>query len=269
MKEAFHQLIAVIENRRIRILYFAVFVISLIAFVMDTRFVSGESVTQIRNAYENTVLYSANQRTPAVLLSVILPLAGALIGADYYASDYQKGMTPLLFMRKSRRTYHKQTLLSIMICCFMAVMVPLLLNLLLCMILYPTSGALDNLFSTQTYLLFNEAQSVFGSFYASHPYLAEIGHMALLSMITALMAGIAYAISMNLKISSYLNALPLFGLYIILNAGLGSVGLSQYSLLSYSDPYQVNAGIVWLLLIFVLFAVAIILLYHRGCNTDE
>lgn len=244
-----------------------IFFVSIFAFYIQASLNFGIPTVALRSAYENTLFTALESRFIMLIISLIGPLIISFAFGDIYFDDLESNCVSLILTRQSKKKYHRNNLLAVFILSFLIMLIPLLINLALCLFTYPLEG-LDNGTLTPAFVINLPIGNYIQCLKALNPFAYNMFYIMTPSIIFALFACITYCLSVIIKVNKYLCCLISYGLYIASNIILDKLHLEKYKFFSYINILSPNEGLSGFIKISIILIVIILALYIIGVNKE-
>lgn len=244
-----------------------IFFISIFAFYTEASFDFGHPVASLRSAYDNTIFTALDIRFIVLIIAIVGPLIISFAFGDIYIDDLESNCVSLILTRENKKKYHRNNLLAVFILSFFIMLIPLLINLVLCLITYPLHG-LDNSTGTPAFVINLPRGNYIEYLRVLHPFAYNIFYMLTPSITFALFACLTYCLSMIIKTNKYLCCLLAYGVYIGSSIILDKLHLEKYKFFSYINILSPNAGIGGFIKITIILIVIIFVMYLIGVNKE-
>lgn len=204
-----------------------------------------------------------NANLEGFIFFLLVPILAALPFGTSYFTDVDSGFLKNIYIRCSRKTFLRAKYISAFISGGIAVMIPLLLNLLCCMVLVP--NLLPSTIYPQNGIC---AGYLFSNIYFSHPLIYILIFLLFDFVIGGIFSCIAMAVSFLSDYKIVIAVIPFF-VQLIIHVGCSLLGKWEYSIVYMG---QAGSGInnLWVFLIYMaagLLATWIIFI-HRGERED-
>lgn len=243
------------------------FFISIFAFYMQARFDFGHPVGALRSAYDNTLFTSLSIRFIMLIIAIVGPLIISFAFGDIYIEDLENNCVSLILTRENKKKYHRNNLLAVFILSFFIMLIPLLINLALCLITYPLEG-LDNSTFTPSFVIKLPKGNYIECLEVLHPFAYTMFCNLTPSITFAIFACITYCLSMIIKTNKYLCSLLSYGIYVGSGIILDKLHLGKYKFFSYINVLSPNAGIGGFIKITIILISIIFIMYLIGVNKE-
>ncbi|MBW9159399.1 hypothetical protein [Clostridium tagluense] len=244
-----------------------IFFISIFAFYIQASLDFGKPAISLRSAYENTLFTALDIRFIMLIIAIVGPLIISFAFGDIYFDDLESNCVSLILTRENKKKYHRNNLLAVFILSFIIMLIPLLINLALCLFTYPLEG-LDNGTFTPSFVINLPKGNYIEYLRILHPLAYNMFYILTPSIIFALFACITYCLSMIIKANKYLCCFVSYGLYIGSGIILDKLHLEKYKFSSYINILSVNAGIGGFIKITIILIAIIFVMYLIGVNNE-
>lgn len=259
--------IRAINRNKVIFIFLFLFFISIFVYYNSAVFYSGLYTTELRSAYEITIL--GGLRTKYVIFTLILvgPLIVSFAFGDIYFEDLESNCIPYIFTRGEKKIYHRNNLIVVFFLSFMLSTIPLLINLILCLLTYPMEG-IDNSVQMQAYVLNFDFNNKLALLKSMHPLGYNILYTGIIGTIFSLFSCLTYSISITVKKNKYLCSIISYSIYIFYEVIVLRVGKENYSLIQCLNPIITNDSLNPIILISIGFIILITLVYSIGIKKE-
>lgn len=244
-----------------------IFSISIFAFYIQASFNFGIPTGALRSAYENTIFTALDIRFIMLIIAISGPLVISFAFGDIYFDDLESNCVSLILTRENKKKYHRNNLFAVFILSFLIMIIPLYINLALCLFTYPIEG-LDNGTLTPSFVINLPYDNYIECLKVIHPFAYNTFYILTPSITFALFACITYCISLIIKSNKYLCCLISYGLYIGSSIILDKLNLGKYKFFSYINTLSPNAGISGFIKITLILIAIIFVIYLVGVNKE-
>lgn len=199
------------------------------------------------------------------LFYVLFPIIGALpFGGSYYM-DLQSGYIKNICTKVSRKDYYKAKYCSTFLCAVIAVIIPLLFNLFLCMGVYPMRRPEKLIFITACIIDIKLFSRIFN--------LYPLVYCILFMLIDGLFAGMisVFSICVAEWVESFFSVIAVpFAVYILGGVLLAGGNKGNWSIMQMVNPLQTCTTLEWQLLTCLLtgIIVSILWIFFKGRKKD-
>ncbi len=249
------------------VIFLMLFLLAIFSFYFQAMLDFGNSVSTLRSAYENTMLISLELRFIMLIMTLIGPLIISFAFGDIYFDDLDSNCISLILTREEKRKYHRNNLLAVFIISFFIMLIPLLINLGLCMYTYPLTG-FDNSTCTPAYVISKAPVNSLEYLRIYNPLRYNMIYIITPSIIFALFASVTYCISIVIKTNKYLCCLISYGIYIGFNLILEKLHMDKYKLFNYMNPLAPNMGLQGFIKDVIVIIIFILILYFIGVKRE-
>lgn len=249
------------------VVFFIFFLIAILAFYLQAMHDFGIPTSMLRSAYENTMFISLEVRYIMLIISLVGPLIISFAFGDIYFDDLESNCVSLILTRENKRKYHRNNLLAVFILSFLIMLIPLLINLGLCVFTYPLRG-LDNSTHTAAYIINTSSINSLEYLKVYHPLKYNMIYILTPSIVFALFACVTYCLSIIMKVNKYLCCLISYGAYIGSNLILDKLNLQGYKILNYINPLSSNMGFQGFIRIVAVIIIFILVMYFIGIKRE-
>lgn len=253
----------VVKRNEFKIVLFLCSLLTIISFVMNMTYVSGLDPSMINAASEMWVGISG--RAFRGILLFIMPIFAAVPFSDIYYDFSKSGFSNLLLTRMNKYRFLLTTGIIVFISGAVVLMIPLILNQILCLIAFP----LNNSFSINTSY---GIDSLFYPININSPYLYNLIYTIIISIFSGSFSVLSYIISLFYKKSRISVVLIPFVLYIIVDFTTHALQIAQYSLYYMLTPGHTHAyGLKehYFIIIFFFLTLISICFINIKTRTDE
>ncbi len=184
------QLNLVFKKRSFLFAFSAALLFSVLSFVLACFNYYGHEINEIPSA-EKLFLWGSDSDAVFLMLYYIMPVLCVLPFADSFITENERNMLPVFLPRVGVKKYLSGKLLAVAVSAFLVVCVPLLLNLVLCMITFPVEiNNFSQISADQAWYFspFRMEKLLFPAATISHPYLLCLISVILTGIFCALMA---------------------------------------------------------------------------------
>lgn len=208
------------------------------------------------------------------IFSFTFPLFAALGFSDSFFIERKRHITDICLMRRSVNSYYFSKLSAVFISGLVIMLIPLLINFIMCLIAFSdflTAAGLNYSALNLSAYKNEEASVIFQSLFVKHPYLRSLLSLALVSLTGGLVATITYQFSFFYNRSRIILLCSFFAVYNFLSLILENFGYREYALglnIFFSDTkYGGNeATLTALMLIMILTVIVTIPFAKRRMN---
>lgn len=163
----------------------------------------GEDIINIPAAYEQ---YFANARSNdymVVIFSVASPFLVSAAFADSYVAEYYNRYVPVCIIRTGKNKYYFSKMIAVFICGAFVMMLPQIINLILCLIAFPLDSTRIytwDLWQADIYTIdMSSDWFLFKALYVLSPYLYFVLFMLLSGVMAGIIAVIGYELSFFIR----------------------------------------------------------------------
>ncbi|MDR2042894.1 MAG: hypothetical protein LBQ15_00700 [Clostridium sp.] len=227
----------------------------------------------LRSADENFILQSADTSFLLYVMRILFPILSALLCAFQQTLDDSGNRSILAVQRCGRKRYLLSKAGAVSFMTFAGTTVPLLINFLLCHLVYPSIGY-ESVWAEAKYTIGKMSYSrerFLDMLRLEHPSLYNLSYVAVAGLMAAGIALLAFGLAMQAKKKAHaMVRVPflLFFFYMFLNTAFQMAGLWQaipanYLIASHSGSIACFAGMMALLL-----AAAAFLIRKGACDYE-
>ncbi|AEB76821.1 hypothetical protein [Clostridium botulinum] len=252
-----------IGRLRTQLIFFSLFIITIISYVMSIHSCYGDSLSNMRSASELGFIQSVESRFLYHLLVMIAPLIACLIYSDTYCEDYKTGVYKSILTKVEKKHYYLSKALVNFLVTFFVFFIPLIINEILCLITFPKKGYFNN-FGLPSYDI---GYSNFNSDWMldllriKSLFLYSLTYIVIISLFAALFSVLAFSIQLYYKKNRFAVPAAMFIGYMLLSILGNVIGVADISILHCMQsgvqgkfwsipPLQLLLMVVSLLLIF-------------------
>lgn len=240
-------------------------VLSFVGFLQAGLFSWGQDYTQVFSAYIQWFPFGVNSIVVSGLFGFFfIPTVIPYVCNDIYFQEINLRIYPILYCRSPKTTYIISKISASFFASCILVGSPLLFNLLLCLIAFPTN-ALTNPAWESTFMVNRYYQHLIGGrIFLNHPFL----YFALFILIDILYAWTMGILSMLLTLKGIRNRIIVISTPLVMNLVCGvilqSIGLEEFFILNYLLPtamqLQIATPFVLLFSLLTIFIFAMIVI---------
>lgn len=199
------------------------------------------------------------------LFYVLFPIIAALPFAGSYYTDLQSGYIKNICTRVSRKSYYAAKYCAVFLSAAMAVMLPLLLSLFLCMGIYPMRRPDKLLFLTAGIIDVNLMPELFNL----HPFV----YCLLFILIDGVFAGMIsmFSVCIAERVESFFSAIAVpFAIYILWGVLFAGNQIGNWSLMEMVNPMQrcITHGWQMLTCLVTGLIIALVWIYLKARKKD-
>lgn len=256
-----------LNRHKVIVLFLIMFFISIFAYYQEAVENYGLYTTELRSAYESSLVQSLNTRYIILILAIVGPLIVSFAFGDIYFDDLESNCISFIFVREKKEKYHINNIIAVFILSFLITFLPLIINLILSLITYPLEG-MDNMRHIPAYIIKYNSGDILEYFRVFNPLVYNLICTNIISIIFALFSCVTYAISMVIRINKYVCCILSYGLYIGYNIFVQNIGLEKYSIFRCIDMVGEKTGVLEFITIAIVLIVLIIFMYFIGINRE-
>ena len=175
----------------------------IVCFVIKCVACFGNDIINIPSAYQQ---FFANARANdefVVIFAVAAPFLIAAAFSDSFITEEQNRYSPICLIREGKNTYYFSKLIAVFCCGALTVVLPQLINFLLCLIAFPLESTYLytwDLWQADIYTVdMSNAWFLFKELYVASPYLYFICFILISGIIAGVLAVLSYQISFFIK----------------------------------------------------------------------
>lgn len=204
-----------IRSKKFQMTFSVMYLLSLISFFINCERYYGYHLSSVRSAHQVDIIRSLASRTIIDLLIIALPLVAFMINSDSFFRDYNTGVYKNIITRVNKKSYLLVKVLVTFILTFLTFFLTLTLNELLTLIAFPLKGYDNN----SAYPSYDIGYSNYTSTdfldltRLNSPYLYNIAHIVIISLIAALFAVLILSLSFLMKAKILQIVLGVFSFY--------------------------------------------------------
>lgn len=247
-------------------LFLVMFFIVMFAYYQESIENYGLYTTELRSAYESSLVGSLDTRYIIFILSIVGPLIVSFAFGDIYFEDLESNCIPIIFTRERKEKYHRNNIIAVFILSFLITFIPLIINLVLSLITYPLEG-MDNMYHLPAYVIKYNKENIFEYLRVFHPLAYNLICTNMISIVFALFSCITYVISMVIKFNKYVCCILSYSLYLGYNTLVQKIGMNKYSIFNYIDVGEKPNATIFIGIIIGL-VIIIIIMYFIGINRE-
>lgn len=251
-----------VDHIEYRVICGTLFFLNIISYILCVKNDIGKSYQFIRSANENFVLQGTEAAYIPYILYLLLPIYATIMASLSLVREEKNNSSTLLIQRVGKKKYLLGKLLGIMFVTFFSIIIPLLTNLLLCHLTYPSHGY-DSAWGEPDYaigVMSYNAGNYIDIIRLQNPTLYNLIYILNYGIFGTGLAIFAFALSFYEKMKVlYFAKIPgtLFLIYIVLNLIASLFRLNSFSIQGYIMP-NVRGNLVGeLFLILLIFGLSI------------
>lgn len=191
-----------IKNRKFKIAFSIIFIASVLEFLGKGMEYFGKTSLDLIESNNLSIILSESNRGIILLIILAIPLIVCSIYSDSYLYESQRGIDNYYFIRVSRRKYFISKIIVIFIVSFLSILIPLGINEILTYIALPNIGVKTG-YGLPIYEVINVNSNIFmDNLYRIHPYIYNVFIILLISLYGAMIAVIAFNLSLFIKMKA-------------------------------------------------------------------
>lgn len=256
-----------VNRYKVIALFLVMFFISIFAYYQEAMEYYGLYTTELRSAYELSLIESLDTRYIMLILAIVGPLIVSFAFGDIYFEDLESNCIPFIFAREKKEKYHRNNIIAVFILSFLITFIPLIINLILSLSTYPLEG-IDNMRHIPAYIIDYNKENVLSYLREFYPLAYNLICTNMVSIIFALFACITYVISMVIKFNKYVCCILSYGIYLGYNIIVQSIGLDKYSIFRCIDMVGEKTGILVFINIVIVLVAIIAFFYFIGIRRE-
>ncbi|SDI58154.1 hypothetical protein [Desulfosporosinus hippei] len=194
------ELLNCINRKQFKIVFIGLFAINTYAFIYTCFIVKGMGLSGLRSGYEMSILL--HPYSQAILMTIIfmLPMIANVIYSDSFITDIKSGTYIFITTRSSRTTYIISKGLAVIISTFVSFLIPLLFNIILSNITFPSINYETN--GLPPYVIEYIPEELFNWLRIGNPFLFSMTSVTIIALFASMYALLGYSISLNLRKNS-------------------------------------------------------------------
>ncbi len=243
-------------------------------FILNCISYFGSDIVAVPTANYFIIFYPSGSDMFFYVFSFTFPLFAALGFSDSFFTERKSHITDICLLRRSANAYYFSKLAAVFISGLLILLIPLLMNFIMCLIAssrFLTVAGLN--YSALNLLAYkDEAKAVmFQSLFVNHPYLRSLLSLALVSFTGGLVAAVTYQFSFFYSRSRIILLCSFFAVYNFLSLILENFGYREYALGKNIFFYNFKVGgnevtLTALMLIMILTVIVTIPFAKRKMN---
>lgn len=182
----------------IAICVFAI-VFAVVCFVISCISVYGDDIISVPAVYDRFFGNAYSNEWFVIIFSMILPFLSCCAFADSYVSDCDRNYIPICITRAGVKKYYFSKLIAVFIGGAFVILLPQIINYLLCLIAFPFSSTYEytwDLWQADTYtFVISESYFLFKRLYIFSPYLYFFTYIIISGIAAGIIAVIGYQAS--------------------------------------------------------------------------
>ncbi len=204
-----------------------------LGFILNCVSFFGSDIVAVPMANLLTVFNKSSLDMSFSIFSLTFPLFAAVGFSDSFFTERKSHITDICLLRRSVNSYYFSKLLTVFVSGLLIMLIPLLINFIVCIITFPafstSVGSSASALNLSAYKN-EEASVIFQSLFVKHPYLRSLLSLTLVSFTGGLAAAVTYQFSFFYSRSRIILLISFFAVYNFLGLILENFGYGKYSL---------------------------------------
>lgn len=235
-----------LKRKEFKFIFSILMFLALGSFLTEVLSSYGQAFFEVRSRYETGIIQGVHANFFYMFEILLLPLLAVIIYSDSFYMEKKWGVHKIIITREKQKKYIIAKGLVIFIITFFTFLLPLILNQILCSLVFPKIG-LNNKYSLPPYDIGVQnyhSNMALDLTRIQNPLLFNVTYMIIISLTAALLAILAYALFFIYTKNKLTVFLGIFAVYFVLAVALPP----QYSLLSYLYQGKISAShgiLIW------------------------
>ncbi|MCB2360027.1 hypothetical protein [Clostridium estertheticum] len=254
-----------LKRKEFKFIFAVLMFLALASFLAEVLPFYGLRSTSIRSSYESGMIQGVYGNYFKGIEILLLPLLAVIIYSDSFYMEKKWQVHKVIITREKQKNYIIAKGLVIFTVTFFTFLVPMVVNQILCSIIFPKIG-LNNNSSLPPYDIAVQnyhSNLAFEFTRIQNPLLFNVTYMIIISLTAALLATLAYSIFFIYTKNKLSVFLGIFGAYFVI-----AVMLPKYSLMRYlyQNQVQITHGLlIWWI---SLFTVSVVIITYKVIQND-
>lgn len=206
---------------------------SIICFLIKCAECYGVDIINVPSAYQQFFINARSNDSFVAILCVISPFLICAAFSDSYVTESNNLFVPICIIREGKNKYFFSKLIAVFICGAFVMVIPQLINMILCVITFPFESSYMytwDLWQADIYTVDIASDwFLFKNLYISSPYVYFLVFMVICGSLSGIIAVISYEISFFIRNKIFVTSF----MFILIN-------LSNVLFESYMIPYNIT-----------------------------
>ncbi len=206
---------------------------SIICFLIKCAECYGVDIINVPSAYQQFFINARSNDSFVAILCVISPFLICAAFSDSYVTESNNLFVPICIIREGKNKYFFSKLIAVFICGAFVMVIPQLINMILCVITFPFESSYMytwDLWQADIYTVDIASDwFLFKNLYISSPYVYFLVFMVICGILSGIIAVISYEISFFIRNKIFVTSF----MFILIN-------LSNVLFESYMIPYNIT-----------------------------
>ncbi|MGE6631658.1 ABC transporter permease [Bacillus sp. NPDC077027] len=233
-------------------------ILSLLGFCMECFAIYGGKMSSVRSSAESSMIQGTYSISILMMILILFPIISGVVFSDSLYTEYNSGVYKNILTKIHKKTYVLSKAVVVFFTTFLVVLIPLVLNQLLCFMFFPSEG-FDNKYSLPPFDIgvqnFHK-EYLFDFIRIQSPQLYIFVQIFVISLFASAISILTFSVYFFfLDKNRIVGVIVVFGLYVSSIIVFNVVGLTGYSLYDQLSPEHIGSFtvmIIWFLFILIL-----------------